>query len=195
MGDLYCEPKARRLQPGERDSQCWRVSLPNVGAIDSAPSPHWGRDFGRGHDCGERAGVRGVGDTYGPLPPTLFPAVEFLPKAVPIAGERGQELASGQRSGGTPNCQGSRPRRNPRFMPHPKGVRKHQGRTLILAGHCGSHLVGTHSLREPPREPAVIDWENLTSLPAWAVMWGISFALYGLLKVVSWSAGPTAAPV
>ena len=41
----------------------------------------------------------------------------------------------------------------------------------------------------------MIDWENLTSLPAWAVMWGISFALYGLLKVVSWSAGPTAAPV
>ena len=73
------------------------VCVPNVETRDSAPSPHGRLDNRRGHGCGERAGVRGVGDTRGPLTPALAPAVESLPQAMPIAGERGQELTSRRR--------------------------------------------------------------------------------------------------
>jgi hypothetical protein len=41
----------------------------------------------------------------------------------------------------------------------------------------------------------VYDWEMLAEIPPWAVMWGISFTLYTLLKVVSGSARSAAVPV
>lgn len=36
-------------------------------------------------------------------------------------------------------------------------------------------------------------WELHSRIPAWVVMWGISLALYGLLKGISWSASSTSA--
>ena len=74
-----------------------RVCVPHVGAADSAPSPHWGLEFQKGHGCGERAGVRGESLTPAPLTPALSPAIEPVPNAASNAGERGPELASHRR--------------------------------------------------------------------------------------------------
>ncbi len=34
----------------------------------------------------------------------------------------------------------------------------------------------------------MLDWELLTTIPAWGTMWGISLVLYAVLKGISWSA-------
>ena len=61
--------------------------------VASAPSPHWRRDFLRGHGCGERAGVRGERIACGPLTPALSPAMTRVHMAESFAGEREQSLA------------------------------------------------------------------------------------------------------
>ena len=59
--------------------------------LSSAPSPHGRRDFRRGRDCGERAGVRGQSGRRGPLTPTLSPAVTLFPGDHTDGGGEGAE--------------------------------------------------------------------------------------------------------
>ncbi len=63
--------------------------------VASAPSPHWQRDFLRGHGCGERAGVRGLERAVWPPHPHPLPRKTHTLKAQSIAGERGQTLTAG----------------------------------------------------------------------------------------------------
>ena len=56
----------------------------------SAPSPHWRRDFWRGHRCGERTGVRGRSGLAGrPLTPRPLPRMGAHPDRLADRGGEG----------------------------------------------------------------------------------------------------------